>query len=67
MNQTGQLFITWLFWGLLCDIPFLEWNKAHLKMTDERSGQLKTFGYFHASKIICTITILFAQYTQFGN
>lgn len=67
MNQTGQLFITLLFWGLLHDSPFLEWKKAHLKMTDEESAQLKTLGHFHTSKIISTGTILFAQYTQFGN
>lgn len=33
-------------------------------MTDERSGQLKMLGNFGASKIICIITILFAEYTQ---
>lgn len=36
-------------------------------MTDEGLGQLKKRGHSHTSKLMSTITILFAQYTQFGN
>lgn len=36
-------------------------------MSDKGSGQLKKIGHFHTSKIISTVAILFAEYTQFGN